>query len=379
MNNKYQNKKVLFIVTEDWAFWIHRLPMARAVRNLGYEVIVGARDSNYSKRIEELGFRFEPLKIQRGDGSLLREILSIVELVKLYRKERPYIIHHVAMKPIIFGSIATLFLKVPYVVNTFAGLGFLFSRRKKAQFLRPLFLLVARVLMLRKNQWISVQNVEDMKILTDARVGSVFKRQLIPGSGVNLDNFSFAPEPNGIPIAAFVGRLIWDKGVGEFVQASRLLKEEGIPLRMVLVGKPDLGNPHSVTEGQLKEWVSNNEIEWWGFREDIAPVFQKIHISVLPSYYPEGVPKTLLEAASSGRPMVSTDTPGCREIVKNNITGIIVPIQDPRALAEALKKLAKSKKTRKIFGIEARKLVKKHFSDDIVMRKTALLYKNFIN
>jgi glycosyltransferase involved in cell wall biosynthesis len=367
---------LLYLVTEDWYFCSHRLPVARAARSAGWDVVVATRVESHGDRIRREGFRLIPINLRRRSLAPWREIAAIVELLRLYRRERPDLVHHVGMKPVLYGSFVAAMSGVPAVVNALAGLGYIFtSGRLKARIVRPFVKLAFRWLLDRKNGRVILQNPDDVTALTEATV-AVERVTLIRGSGVDIEAFAATTEPEGNPVAVMVSRMLWDKGVGELVQAARLLRERGVDLKVVLVGPPDPENPASIPESQLNAWDRAGDAAWWGERSDIAKIWADSHIAVLPSYYGEGVPKALLEAAASGRPMLATDMPGCREIVVDGVTGILVPPRDVTALADGLEVLAREKARRQRLGAAARELVEREFSEALVVEQTMALYRS---
>ncbi len=366
---------ILYLVTEDWYFWSHRLPIARAARDAGWEVLVATRVGNHAERIEREGFRLIPIKMRRRSLAPWREIAAIAELLRLYRRERPDLVHQVGMKPVLYGSFAAAMTGVPAVINALAGMGYVFtSTRLKARLLRPFGKMAFRWLLDRGHSRIILQNPDDVAAMTDGTVAAE-RVALIRGSGVDTKAFPGTNEPNGMPVAVMVSRMLWDKGVGELVQAARLLRERKVRLRVVLVGSPDPENPASIPERQLRDWDSSGEIAWWGERTDIARIWADSHIAVLPSYYGEGVPKSLLEAGASARPLLATNMSGCREIVVDGITGILVPPRDVTALADGLEALAHDKPLRQRLGAAARELVEREFSEAKVVEQTMALYR----
>jgi len=222
------------------------------------------------------------------------------------------------------------------------------------------------------------QNPEDLKLFIDAGIVKSEKAVLIRGSGVDTSSFIPLPEPEGVPVILLASRMLWDKGVGVFVDAVRQLRKDGENCRAVLVGSPDPENPASIPEETLHRWHTEGIVKWWGYRDDMPEVLSETHIVALPTTYGEGVPKVLIEAASSGRAIVATCVPGCREIVRHNINGLLVPPHDSKALAEAIKKLIKDQELRTIMGTRGRKIAEAEFSEEIVVRKTMEVYKNII-
>ena len=366
---------ILYLVTEDWYFWSHRLPIARAARDAGWEVLVATRVGNHGERIEREGFRLIPIKMRRRSLAPWREIAAIAGLLRLYRRERPDLVHQVGMKPVLYGSFAAAMTGVPAVVNALAGMGYVFtSTRLKARALRPFVKMAFRWLLDRPNSRVILQNPDDVAAMTDGTVAAE-RVALIRGSGVDIEAFAGTDEPDGTPVAVMVSRMLWDKGAGELVQAARLLRRRKVRLKVVLVGSPDPENPASIPERQLRDWDSSGDIAWWGERADIAGIWAHSHIAVLPSYYGEGVPKSLLEAGASARPMLATNMSGCREIVVDGVTGILVPPRDLAALADGLEALARDKSLRQRLGAAARELVEREFSEAKVVEQTMALYR----
>jgi glycosyltransferase involved in cell wall biosynthesis len=304
-----------------------------------------------------------------------REAAAIWELVQIYRRERPDLAHHVAMKPVLYGSLAAAIARVPAVVNALAGMGYVFtSLGLKARLLRPFIRVAFRWLLDRPNSRLVLQNPDDVAAMTGSMVAPE-RVALIRGSGVDTVAFAPTAEPEGMPVAAMVSRMLWDKGVADLVEAARLLRRRGVPLRVLLVGSPDPENPASIPERQLREWDASGDLEWWGERSDIAEIWAGSHIAVLPSRR-EGLPKSLLEAAACGRPLVATDVSGCREVVQEGTTGFLVPPGDPDRLADALERLAQNTELRRRMGAAARELVERELSQETVVEQTMALYRS---
>ena len=368
---------LLFLITEDWSFWLHRLSTARAAREAGWDVAIATRVAAHGDRIRSEGFRLIPIGMRRRSLAPWRELAAIFELIRLYRRERPDLVHHVAMKPVLYGSLAAWIAGVPAVVNALTGMGYVFtSRERKARLLRPMIRLAFHWLLDRPNGRLIVQTSDDAAALAGTVVAQE-RVALIRGSGVDTEAFTPSDEPEGTPVAVMVSRMLRDKGVMELVAAARLLQRRAVPLRVVLVGAPDPENPTAVSERDLKAWDAAGVIAWWGERSDIAEIWANSHIAVLPSYR-EGLPKSLLEAAACGRPMVATDVPGCREIVQDGVTGLLVPPRDAEALAAALERLAGEKALRRRMGAAARDLVERALSDQVVAEQTLALYRTLI-
>lgn len=359
--------KLLFTVTEDWAFCLHRLPTARAAQDAGYDVVVAARMRERREQIEQMGFRTVNWAVKRESLNPFSELGALINLIRIYRAERPDVTYHVAIKAIMYGSIAARLSGVKTYVNLFSGLGVVFiSPAFKFRLIRALVTPILRWATKHSHSRLQVQNTDDRGELNGRGISTPERTDLVPGSGLDLNDFPETPEPENEPVTAvFVGRMLWDKGIGELAEAAHLLKDRGVRLRIVLVGDPDPANPATVTEAQLKAWVDAGYLEWWGHRNDVADIYKQSHIAVLPSYR-EGMPRALMEGASIGRPMVAFDAPGCRDLVKNGHNGLLVPFQNAAALADALQTLAEAPEMRKNLGAQARRDMETTFCADAI-------------
>jgi glycosyltransferase involved in cell wall biosynthesis len=338
MNRRH---KVLFVVTEDWYFVTHRLPLAMAAQKAGFDVAVATRVGEYGETIRAAGIRLIPFGLARRRGNPLREVAA---LVRLYCRERPDIVHHVALKPIVYGALSAWLASVPAQVNAVAGLGWLFtSTTGMMRLVRPAVRWTLAWLLNARGSLTIVQNPDDRALLIGMYLPET-RLRLIRGAGVDTTSFHPVPEPSGSVCIVLATRMLWDKGVGEFVEAARLLTQAGVKARFVLVGDPDPGN----------------------------------HIVCLPSYYREGLPKVLLEAASCGLPIVTTDAPGCREIVRPGDNGFLVPMRDTQALAHALRILIDDEGLRAKMGRRAREIVLAEFSQEQVIAETLAVYQELI-
>ena len=363
--------KLLFVVTEDWYFVSHRLALAVAAQAAGFEVAVATRVGRHGKAIEAAGIRLVPFALSRAYGNPFREILA---LVRLYRRERPDIVHHVALKPIVYGAVAARLTRVPAQVNAVVGLGWLFTSAKGVmRLVRPAARWILATLLRGRGSLTIVQNPDDRALLIRSHLPES-RIRLIRGAGVDTTVFAPSPEPAGPVCIVLAARMLWDKGVGEFVEAAALIRQAGVQARFALVGDPDPDNPASVPEATLRGWHGNDGVEWWGRRDDMPNVFQAAHVVCLPSYR-EGLPKVLLEAAACGRPLVTTDAPGCREVVRNGENGMLVPVRDASGLAAALTKLIHDGPLRMSMGLRAREVVLKEFSNDPIFRQVMAIYR----
>ena len=365
--------KLLFVVADDWYFLSHRLPLALAALHEGCEVIVATRVGTQGDQIIDAGFRLIPLEhLKREKRSPVNEIRSIAELRTIYRREMPDIVHHVALKPVLYGNIAALGLPLK-IVNAFAGLGYLASSTSpKAMLLRIGIWNSMRFLLNRPNAFTILQNFEDRDFAVNTLGLSGDNTEVIMGSGVDLELFRPSPQPSGVPIVMLPSRLLWNKGVAEFVAAAELLTSTGVQARFVLVGDTDEGSPSAIPRSRIAEWNDSGSIEWWGKMRNMERVLPQASIICLPSYR-EGIPKILIEAAACARPIVTTDVPGCRDVVQHYVNGMLVPAQNTDVLALTIKVLLDNSELRKRMG-EAGKKISAHFSDDVIIEKTLARY-----
>jgi len=369
--------RLLFVVTEDWYFHSHRLPLAQAALDAGYAVAVATRVNAHRAAIEACGCEVIPLrKLRRRSLNPLREIGTVIELVGVYRRWRPDIVHQVALKPVLYGSLAARLAGVRSSVSALAGLGFVYSSRTSlARILRPLINSALRFALNQRGSVAIVQNDDDAAMLRSLGLADKSAVEVIRGSGVDLERFCPAQGPaTSPPIVMLASRTLWDKGVGEFVEAAKRLQAEGTDVRFVLVGGRDEENPTAIPADTLTAWQRAGVIEWWGQRDDMADVLRQATIVCLPSYR-EGLPKVLLEAAACAKPIVATDVPGCRDVVEPGTTGLLVPSHDAAALADALRTLLSDTALRERMGREARRRVAAQFSLAAVQSATLELYR----
>lgn len=369
-------RTILYLVSEDWYFMSHRLPMARAAQKAGYEVHVATHVGRCADQIRQEGFHLHPIHWRRGNMNPIRLLIAALETKRIYRKGNPDLIHHVALVPSLIGSLAALGLPIPRI-NALAGLGFAFtSDTAKARAVRPLAKLLLGWLLRRPNTTVLVQNPDDYAVVAKLAVPKK-NIALIPGSGVDVEFLAPMPEPAGIFTVAFVGRLLDDKGVRTLVHAHELLAQRGIAIRTLLAGEPDPSNPASIPQRVLDDWRRLPGLELLGHIEDIRRVWEQAHIAVLPSRR-EGLPKSLLEAAACGRALVATDVPGCREIARNGINGLLVPSDDPGALANAIELLMNDGTLRDKFARASRKIVVSDYSNERVATEITNLYSRLL-
>jgi glycosyltransferase involved in cell wall biosynthesis len=371
---------ILYLVTEDWYFWSHRRNLALAAKGAGYHVIVATREGEYAERIRSLGFELVPVRMRRAGAGLTSELAAISDLVQIYRRLRPCIVHHIALKPVVYGAIAARFAGVNRVVSTVAGLGYLYvSGGFKVGWMRFVVQRVLSVLLNRDGQAVIVQNPDDQEQLVRSGVLDADRIVLIRGSGVDTSAYEPRPEPEDDSTIVFASRMLWSKGVGEFVEAARQMSKMNTPVRFVLAGRVDPDNPDAVSSDQLEEWHREGIVEWHGWIEDIRDILAQSHIVCLPSTYGEGVPKVLIEAAACGIAIVTTDTPGCREIVRDGFNGTLVPEHDPQALVESFKTLLENAELRNRYGRNGRQLVMEEFGLEAVNEAILAVYERLMS
>lgn len=374
------SRKILLVVNAEWYFQSHRLPIARALRRRGDEVIVAAgEERGGGAAIEKEGIEFVPLRLRRRSLNPLRELAALIELVKLYRERRPDLVHHVTIKPVIYGSLAARAAGVPAVVNAIPGLGYVFAGSGLVRgLLRGAVEAAYRLALSGQRTRLIFQNPDDRKHFLERGLADAERSVVIRGAGVNVEEFTPSQEPSGTAVVLLAGRLLWEKGIGELVEAAKRLRSADVACRVALVGVPDPENRGSIPVETLREWQANGWIEWWGLRQDMPQVLASAAIVVLPTYYPEGVPKTLLEGAAAGRPLVATDMPGCREIVRPGVNGILVPPRDPAALADAVQALLRDPDRRREMGERSRRIAVEEFSEERVVAETLAIYDQML-
>lgn len=367
---------LLYLVTEDWYFLSHRLPMASAARRAGYDVHVATHLNDAGGEIERHGFTLHDLAWRRGSMNPFDLVSIILAIRALYDRLNPDLVHHVALQPAIIGSLAASGRRFKRL-NALAGLGFGFtSRSAKATMIRPVLAALLRVLLKNPDASVLVQNPDDAAAIGALGVPKdhVF---LIPGSGVDTGKLSSLPEPEGPITVAFVGRLLADKGIRMLIAAHDLLTAQGMPVRLLVAGDGDPANPASISTSEIAQWKERPGVEMLGHVADIQSVWKRAHIAVLPSRR-EGLPKSLLEAAACGRPIVATDVPGCREIARDGVNALLVPPDDAPALAAAIRQLADDADLRRRFGDAGRRMVEAEFSSERIGEMTVALYDRIL-
>lgn len=371
-------RKLLYLVTEDWFFCLHRLPIARAARAAGAEVVVATRVGRHRDVIEREGFRIIPLPWRRGSKNPLAEARALLRIIRIYREERPDVVHHVAVKAAVYGGIAAALSGRPPQLNGITGLGYTTtSTELRARVLRALINTVFRWVLDREETRVIVENPDDASALVQSRAFGRQRVHVVRGAGVDTQRFRPAEPADGPVTALLAGRMLRSKGVEEAAGAARLLRERGVNVRVALVGEPDPENPQSIPAEELRRWSSEGLVDWRGHRDDMPAQWRGAHIGLLPSYR-EGLPVSLLEAASCGLPLVATDVPGCREIVIHEDNGLLVPLKSVEPLADALERLGADAGLRARMGRRSRELVEEHFAESIVVEQILSLYGEMV-
>ena len=372
-------KKLLFLVSHASFFISHRLQVAKGAKKNGYEVIIvfGEIDVDI-KTLKEIDINYFCIPIQRGGTNFFKDIKSLYFIWSIFKRIEPDIVHLVTIKPYLYGGIIARIAKIPCVVSAVSGLGSLFIQQNLiSRFLRLLLYPFFRLAFNHLNQKIIVQNLEDEKELMKWGVLNPIKVKLLKGSGVNLENFTSFDELAETPVVCFAARLLRDKGVYDFVSAAQLLKERGVKAKFYLAGDLDVNNPTGLTRDDLNKIRKKGHIKILGYQKDIPKLYANSHIICLPSYR-EGMPKSLAEAAAASRAVVTTDVPGCRDAIIPNETGLLVPIKNPKKLADALQRLIEHPQERIAMGKAGRKFAEKEFPIEKIVQNHLDIYKDLL-
>lgn len=368
-------KKLLFVVNAPEFFLSHRLPIAVAAREAGYQVHIASADGLDVLKIRQFGFEHHVIDIARSGQNPLKELLSIVRLFRIFQKIRPQIVHLITIKPVLYGGLAARLAGVGGVVAAVSGLGTVFLSQSGLAGLRKTFIsFLYRQAFRQKKLAVIFQNPDDRQVLLDIGALSLDQSRLIRGSGVDLLDYPCLPEPEGTPVVVMAARLLRDKGVYEYVEAVRVLRQRGIDAFFRLIGAPDPGNPSSIGQSQLDVWAAEGNIELLGYRSDIAQQYAAATIVCLPSYR-EGLPKCLVEAAACGRAVVTTDVPGCRDAIELDVSGLLVPVKNAEALADALQRLIESPALRQSMGAAGRALAEREFAIETIVDAHLNIYQ----
>lgn len=353
--------KIILVANTDWYLYNYVFPLAKKLISQSHKVLLISPKGNYADKFKHHSIQWKQLILSRRGFNPIHELRSLIQLSKLYKMEMPELVHHFTAKCVLFGSLAARLNSVKKIVNTLPGKGILFS--EKNVFL-ALFWRICKLLFrisLKKSKVI-FQNQSDLNYFTENKITNKLKCYLIPGSGVSIENFYLTPIPNGIPLIVLPGRMLWAKGAAEFVKAAEIIKSKGVEVRFALVGKIEINHPSAIRPEIIKDWEKNGYIEWWGWQTNMVSVYHQSTIVCLPSTYGEGLPKSLIEAAACGRPLVATDIPGCRPVIKNGVNGHLVPRGDADTLARVLIEMLGDRELLELMGAASRKIAERDFS-----------------
>ena len=380
--------KIVLFANTDWYLYNFRRSLALALREAGHELLLLSPPGEYGARLRALGLRWEPVPMDRRSLNPLREAAVLAHLWRLFRRERPDLVHGFTIKCAVYGSLAARLAGVPARVNAVTGMGYVFtSTDAKARALRPLVRLLMRAALDGRDARLILQNPDDVAVFEQARLVAPGQIRLIPGSGVDCVRFApgesvgrgHAPDADTPPFRVLLAaRLLWDKGLAEFVDAARRLHGEGRAIDFLLAGDPDPGNPAAVPEATVHDWVAEGLLHWLGHVDDMPALFASVDVVVLPSYR-EGLPKGLIEAAACALPLVTTDVPGCREVVTDGVDGLLVPVRDADALATAIARLHDDPSLAARLGAAARQRALDEFDERIVIARTQAVYQELLD
>lgn len=372
--------RVLLFANTDWYLYNFRRSLALALRDAGHEVLLVSPPGAYGARLQDLGFRWIAAPMERRSLNPLRELRLVLWLRRLVAAERVDLVHGFTIKCAVYGSLAARLARVGARVNAVAGMGYVFtSDDLKARALRPVVRALLRLALDGRGARLILQNPDDVALFAQARLVNPALVRLIPGSGVDCERFLPASAggdeaPLRVLLAA---RLLWDKGLAEYVAAARELRKQGRDIEFLLAGDPDPGNPAAVPDDTLQGWVVEGLLRWLGHVDDMPALFASVDVVVLPSYR-EGLPKGLIEAGASGLPLITTDVPGCREVVTDGVDGLLVPVKDSRALAAAIARLHDDPALCARLGKAAREKALAEFDEKIVIERTLAVYAELV-
>ena len=370
-------KKILFIVNVDWFFVSHRLHIALEAKKQGYEIHLACGLADRRAELEKLGIVVHSLDLKRGNSNIFRELKLLKQLFFVLKLIKPDLVHLITVKPILIGGILAKILKIPAVVISFPGLGLIL----KNKILHKITFIFFYLALSNKNQRIIFQNNNDRSYISKIRNGIYETSEIIKGSGVDLSIFSYSTTENEDRTNLMVmmaSRLLYSKGINEFIEAAKIINKVNKKIKFVLVGDVDPENPDSIKKNELLRWKSENFVEIWGYQKDMKEIFQKCDIFVFPSYYGEGLPKVLIEAAACGCAIITTDHPGCRDAVKPS-SGILIPVRDHLALVNSILNLVENPEKIKKMAKSGRRLAEREFDLNKVVDRHINIYKRLFS
>lgn len=375
--------RVVFFANTDWYLYNFRLSTAKQLKAQGAEVVMVSPPGEFGERFAAHGIRWTTLPMDRASLNPLREAFTIKSMVDVLRREKPDLLHNFTVKCAVYGALAARMAGVPAVVNAVAGMGYVYaSNGMKARMLRPVVSALMRGTLGHGRSRVILQNPDDATALTEARLVPPERIRVIRSSGVDTERFrpcypTDCARPLRVLLAA---RLLREKGVGEFVEASRMLKERGREVEFLLAGTPDPGNPSSFTREEVERWHQQGLVQWLGHVDDMPTLLSSADVMALPSYYREGVPRCLIEGAASGLCLITTPLPGCREVVtEHGVDGFRVPPRDAPSLAALLMQLDDDRELVRRLGAKAREHAERHFDERLVIRQTLDVYEELLD
>jgi glycosyltransferase involved in cell wall biosynthesis len=368
--------RILIVANWDWVIYNFRLPLAVALVKSGYEVIMVCPKGAYVERIRERGYQVELWPLSRRSTNPVREFIAVSRLRALYMRLKPDVVHHFTLKPSFYGSLAAFTMRSskPIVINTFTGLGFLFSGHRVAKSLRTCVMPLLRPSLSQKANWTVFQNRADQDTLLAARLAIPGTSRVIAGSGVDVGYFrAVTPASKIAPVIFTAARLLWDKGIREVVQAAEILRGRGAKVEFWIAGDLDAGNLDAIPLSVITRWERLGVVRFLGHRADMRELFAQADIALLASEH-EGLPRFLLEAAASSLPLIATDIPGCRLIVRNGVNGTLVPLRSPQAIADAIEALLSDPGRMGRYAAASREIAETEYSETKIIAEYLDLY-----
>jgi glycosyltransferase involved in cell wall biosynthesis len=366
-----QVMKIIFSATTSWNLYNSRRGLAHALVNHGHEVVLLSPRDEFTEYLMQEGFRWVHLPLKPRGKNVFFELAAILFMASFFRREKPDLVNLFTPKAVIYGSIAARAAGIRSIFNTITGLGSVFAGRSGSA-LQALVMLLYRIAL--ANTTVLFQNKDDKGLFLKKRIVRPERSFLVPGSGVDMERFKLVPEPDGIPTVILPSRFVEEKGIRYFVEAARILKSRQVEARFVLVGRPEDDQPTTIRHLEITEWMNAGLIEWWGWHNSMDRIYPLAHIVCLPTYYMEGMPKSLIEAAACGRPLVATDVPGCREVVQDRYNGILVPPRNAVVLADAIAELVADPALRQEMGERGREFVATKFSIENIVAEYFAIY-----
>lgn len=375
------SRRIVLFANTDWYLWNFRRSLALGLREAGFDVLLLSPPGRHGPRLRRLGLDWRAIPMDRRSLRPSNEGRVLLHLVRLFREERPHLIHGFTIKCAVYGSLAARLAGVPARVNAITGLGYVFtSSDLRARALRPWVRMMLKLALSGANARLILQNPDDAAMIEQYALADRCSVRLIPGSGVDCQRFKPRQDARqeGRTRVLFPSRLLWDKGAAEFIDAARILRQEGRGIEFLVAGAPDPGNPAAVPERTINDWAKQGLVQWLGHVEDMPNLLASTDIAVLPSYR-EGLPKSLIEAAACGLALVTTDVPGCREVVSDGVDGLLVPARDSKRLAAAIARLHDDPKLARMLGSAARRKALRLFDERIVVDATIGVYEELLS